>query len=201
MPNIRVIAADQDLENYLGEHRDEFLATFANDLQPLRTAMEYALRGVPYGPDFSARLTMLKTELPAILKKINQAPKTAGMLSEIIANAIRHGLEARQGSNIWQRATGRLSESARRGTIAQIGDERTSEDIIAEHPATGGRTVFNKAAGDDQTEPKLSTNWHICNPRGRGAAVTINAGEMDSRTKLTGRDVTRCAARRNQLNR
>ena len=89
--NIRVIAADQDLESYLGEHRDEYLAAFANDLQPLRTAMEYALRGVPYGPDFSARLTMLKTELPGILKEINQAPKTAGMLSEIIANAIRHG--------------------------------------------------------------------------------------------------------------
>ena len=100
LPNIRVIAADQDLENYLGEHRDEFLATFANDLQPLRTAMEYALRGVPYGPDFSARLTMLKTELPSILKKINQAPKTAGMLSEIIANAVKKGFHTRPGHKL-----------------------------------------------------------------------------------------------------
>ena len=137
--------------------------------------MEYALRGVPYGPDFSARLTMLKTELPGILKEINQAPKTAGMLSEIIANAIRHGMEARQGSEFG-------NARAMRGYVKGTGGEpqmviEMPDQYIAEHQATGARTVFNKAPN---TDPKLAQVFDKLHTLRENAARHYeNAGEME----------------------
>ncbi len=85
--------ADADLERLLGEHRDDFLQAFANDLQPLRTAIESALQQTPYGPDLNSRLIVLKARLPEILVAINDSPKSAPELANIMARAFKLGFE------------------------------------------------------------------------------------------------------------
>lgn len=173
VPNIRVIAADQDLETFLGEHRDAYLKEFANDLHPLRVAIDYALRGVPYGPDQSARLTMLKAELPNILREMMDAPRTAGMMGEIIANAMKRGLESRTGEKFAN--AGHWITIRGNHILIKSNDERHSEEIVgsqahptkqAPDPATMKASEINKELDSLDARSSKLTDRMIADGRG-----------------------------------
>lgn len=84
--------ADTDLEKYLGPHREAFLKAFANDLSPLRAAIESAI-----GPEDSStqrhHLYALRSQLGMILRHIDERGTAAEVLSEIIANSLKDGVE------------------------------------------------------------------------------------------------------------
>lgn len=80
---------DPDLENYLGEHREQFEKVFANDLRPLREAIENAIGAVGDGPTLEqrAQLRLLRSRLPEVLADV-QAGTTP--LREVIERALRN---------------------------------------------------------------------------------------------------------------
>jgi len=86
LPNI------DPLERYLGAHRVKFLKAFANDLAPLRTAIEHAI-GAQDEPTQRAHLIALRAQLPHVLRQLNERGTAAGPLQEIIANALKIGAQ------------------------------------------------------------------------------------------------------------
>lgn len=76
-------AFDPDLENFLGPHRGEFLVAFANDLQPLRAAMEKSIEGLNETAQRS-RLRVLRARLPQVLTQIAGAD-----LDQVITDAMK----------------------------------------------------------------------------------------------------------------
>lgn len=84
-------SSDPDLEQFLGPLRDEYFKAFAGDLQPLRTAMEAVLS--PDDLAFNSKVAWLRGQLPSLLKEINQSPKSADALAEILRGSFERGFE------------------------------------------------------------------------------------------------------------
>ncbi len=85
--------ARADLEQFLGPMRDDYLKALANDLQPLRTAMEAVLSEDDVA--FNSKVAWLQGQLPSLLKEINASPKSAGALAEILQTAFDRGYSSR----------------------------------------------------------------------------------------------------------
>lgn len=85
-------SGDTDLENFLGRSRDEYLRAFANDLQPLRAAMEAVMQEND-GVAFNTKVTWLRSQLPSLLKEINASPKSADALANVIRGAFSRGFK------------------------------------------------------------------------------------------------------------
>jgi phage gp29-like protein len=96
-------SGDPDLEKFLGPHRDDFLKAFANDLQPLRTAMEAVLS--PDDVSFNSKVTWLRSQLPSLLKEIARQPASADDLAKLLRDAFTHGYT--------QRSTAELASTAK----------------------------------------------------------------------------------------
>jgi hypothetical protein len=88
-PNVSARSGDADLEQFLGPLRDDYLKAFANDLQPLRTAMQAVL--TEDFVDFNSKVLWLRSQLPSLLTEINKGPKSADVLETIIRGAFERG--------------------------------------------------------------------------------------------------------------
>jgi phage gp29-like protein len=83
---------DKDLEKFLGPYRDKFLKAFANDLTPLRAAIEHAIGDRSQDPQTQrSHLLALRSQLGLILRHIDQRGTAAEVLAEIIANSMKQG--------------------------------------------------------------------------------------------------------------
>jgi len=84
-------SGDQDLERFLGPLRDDYLRALANDLQPLRSAMEGVLADEQPGIAFNSKIAWLQSQLPSLLKEINASPKSAYALAAILKTSFEQG--------------------------------------------------------------------------------------------------------------
>jgi hypothetical protein len=88
LPNQR----DVDLETLLGRHRDQYLAAFANDLHPLRVAIQTALEDADQsgnGELDPKTRRRLRAQLPGILKQINESDRSSESLVNIVTEALK----------------------------------------------------------------------------------------------------------------
>jgi phage gp29-like protein len=83
-------AADPDLEAFLDPYVSDFRKAFADDLQPLRIAMEHVV-GSPNAALQIQNMQALRGLLPELLKEINRAPKTVPVLVELMKTAMQRG--------------------------------------------------------------------------------------------------------------
>jgi phage gp29-like protein len=86
----RQSGSDRDLEKFLGDHRDAFLKALANDLQPLRAAIEHVVES-PIEELQRQNILALRGQLPWILEQITRNPESASELATILAAAFRRG--------------------------------------------------------------------------------------------------------------
>jgi len=84
------LSPEEDMDRFLGPLRDQYRIAFANDLQPLRTAMEAVLS--PDDMDFTSKALWMQSQLRGSLaREILAAPKQADVLEEIIRKSIETG--------------------------------------------------------------------------------------------------------------
>jgi hypothetical protein len=90
-------SADPDLEEFLGPYADDYRKAFAEDMRPLRAALEQAVRS----PNSALQLRNMQVlrELigqPEFIRSIIAAPKSAGPLAALMTAAMKRGFEAAQ---------------------------------------------------------------------------------------------------------
>ena len=82
--------AKRDLEKFLGPHREAFLKALANDLAPLRDAIEH-VASTPNAADQIRNLHTLRQQLPWLAKTMNDNPASAKPLEDLLAEALARG--------------------------------------------------------------------------------------------------------------
>jgi hypothetical protein len=79
--------------NFSAPHRDDFLKAFANDLQPLRLAMQAVISEDDVA--FNSKVAWLRSQLPSLFTEISKSANSAKELEQILTAAFTRGYNAR----------------------------------------------------------------------------------------------------------